>query len=140
MAKFVDAPASSCPCGAAAFSVRAKPLARFYCHCLICQSVYKAPFADVTVFCEGTERVHSQAEVEFKRYRPPPALQRATCRTCGAPVLGYLRLAPLLRLLFVPTRHLKPGAGIPTPSLHIFHHRRVADSADSSPKFSGYWR
>jgi hypothetical protein len=135
----VNAHASSCPCGAAAFSVRAKPLARFYCHCLICQGVYKAPFADVTAFWAGSEHLRSREAVAFKRYRPPPALQRATCRACGSPVLGYLRLAPFLRLLFVPTKNLKPGADIPAPSTHIFYHRRLHDATDSLPKVSGYW-
>lgn len=139
MPNLVVADNSACSCGAAGFSVRAKPLGRFFCHCLICQGVYKAPFADVTVFWAGSEHLRSQDQVEFKRYRPPPALQRATCRSCGSPVLGYLRLAPFVRLLFVPTRNLKPSEGVPDPSLHIFYHRHVQEATDSLPKIHGYW-
>lgn len=136
----VVAESSACPCGAAGFSIRGKPLGRFFCHCLICQRVYEAPFADVTVFWVGSERLLSQDEVVFKRYRLPPALQRGTCRACGSPVFGYLRLAPFVRLLFVPTHNIKPSVGVPEPSAHIFYHRRVQEVTDSLPKFSGYWR
>ena len=139
MPNLVVAENSTCSCGATGFSVRAKPLGRFFCHCLICQGLYKALFADVTVFWAGSEHLRSQDQVEFKRYRPPPALQRGTCRSCGSPVFGYLRLAPLLRLLFVPTGNLKPGAGIPKPSSHIFYHRCVQEATDSLPKIRGYW-
>lgn len=139
MSTLIDAPASSCPCGAAAFTIRAKPLTRFCCHCLICQRANKAAFADVTAFWAGSEHLRSPEAVEFRSHRPPPALRRGTCRACGAPVLGYLRLAPFLRLLFVPTRNLKPAAtGLP-PSAHVLYHRRVSDATDSLPKFSGYW-
>lgn len=139
MPNLVVAEDSSCPCGVAGFSLRAKPLGRFFCHCLICQSLYKAPFADVTAFWAGSERLRSQDEVEFKRYRLPPALRRATCRACGSPLIGYLRLAPFVRLLFVPTRNIKPGTGVPAPSAHIFYHRRTQEVTDSLPKVSGYW-
>jgi hypothetical protein len=139
VAKLVVAENSTCSCGAAGFSLHAKALGRFYCHCLICQALYKAPFADVTVFWAGSEYLRSQDRVEFKRYRLPPALQRGTCRSCGSPVLGYLRLAPFVRLLFVPTSNLKPGGGIPESFAHIFYHRRVQEATDSLPKVSGYW-
>ncbi len=140
MPNLVVAENCSCPCGTAGFSLWAKPLGRFFCHCLICQSLYKAPFTDVTAFWAGSERLRSQDEVEFKRYRLPPALQRATCRACSAPLLGYLRLAPFVRLLFVPTRNIKPSSGVPEPSMHIFYHRRVQEATDSLPKICGYWR
>lgn len=139
MHALIDAPTSSCSCGAAAFSLRAKPLTRFYCHCLICQRLYKAPFADVTVFWAGSERLRSADEVVFRSYRLPPALRRGTCRACSAPVLGYLRIAPLLRLVFVPSRNIGPAATHPSAAAHIFYHRRVADASDALPKFSGYW-
>lgn len=140
MSILVDAASGSCPCGAATFSLHARPLARFYCHCLICQKLYEAPFADVTVFRAGPESLHDRDKVAFNRYRPPPALRRGTCTVCHAPVFGYLHPAPLPRLLFVPTRNLEPATGIPEPSAHIFYHRRLADAADAYPKFSGYWK
>lgn len=140
MPNWVVAENSSCSCGAAGFSVRGKPLGRFFCHCLICQAVYNAPFADVTAFWAGSAHLRSDDQVVFKRYRLPPALQRGTCRSCGSPVLGFMRLAPFVRLLFVPTRNLKSTVGVPEASLHIFYHRRVDAVSDSLPKISGYWR
>lgn len=34
----------SCPCQEARFSVNGRSLARFICHCRICQTLYQAPF------------------------------------------------------------------------------------------------
>ena len=104
------------------------------------QGVYKAPFAGVTVFWAGSVVLRSSDSVEFTRHRPPPALQRGTCRACGAPVLGYMRLAPFLRLAFVPTHNLEPQPCAPQPSCHIIYRRRHREAADSLPKFVGYWR
>lgn len=131
---------SSCSCGAASFSVRGKPLGRFYCHCRICQALYEAPFADVTAFWAGSAQLRSDEQVVFKRYRLPPAVERGTCRSCESPVLGFMRLAPFVRLALVPTRNLKPTVGVPEAALHIFYHRRVDAATDSLPKVSGYWR
>ena len=129
----------SCPCRAAQFTVRARPLTRFICHCQICQSVYKAPFADVTAFLGGALSVSTPDKVTFKRLRAPPAVNRGICTECGSPVVGFLRLAPFFRLGFVPTRNLAGLSGTPEPKLHIFYHRRVADVPDTLPKVSGYW-
>ena len=91
-----------------------------------------------TVFWAGSERLRSEGEVSFRRYRLPPALQRATCNACGAPLLGHLRLAPFARLLFVPTRNIPPGADLRDPTAHILYHRRVQEVTDDLPKVSGY--
>lgn len=130
----------SCPCQDARFSVNGRALARFICHCRICQTLYKAPFADVTAFWGGAVAIAASDKVRFKRYRLPPALRRGTCVSCGAPVFGYLTIAPFVRLAFVPTRNLKGATDLPAPAIHIFYHRRVADVQDSLPKVSGYWR
>ena len=129
----------SCPCRAAQFTVQARPLTRFICHCQICQSVYKAPFADVTAFMGSALSVSTPDKVTFKRFRAPPAVNRGLCTECGAPVVGFLRLAPFFKLGFVPTRNLAGLSGTPEPKLHIFYHRRVADVPDTLPKVSGYW-
>ena len=130
----------SCPCGTSSFDVGGKLLTRFLCHCAICQDLYKAPYADVTTFWAGAITVNTPESVGYKRYRAPPALQRGTCKKCGAPVVGFMWLAPFTRLAFVPTRNLKVTTDLPTPSAHIFYHRRVADASDKLPKHSGYWR
>ena len=40
----------ACQCGRSKFTVSGEPLARLYCHCRICQALYKQPRADVTVW------------------------------------------------------------------------------------------
>ena len=129
----------ACTCGASKFAVDGKPIGRFLCHCSICQSLYKQPYADVTVFWAGSIKQTEPSDLVFKRYRLPPAVRRGTCPACGAPVLGYLRLAPFVQLGFVASRNFSDAAALPAPSTHIFYHRRVADVADALPKVSGYW-
>jgi hypothetical protein len=128
-----------CPCGASRFSVIGTPVTRLYCHCTICQSVYRQPYADVTVWWAGGIRLPEAQRIEFKRYRLPPALQRGTCASCGRPVVGFLRLAPFIRLAFVPSVNVTDRSGLPAPRGHIFYHRRVSDAGDDLPKLSGYW-
>lgn len=114
-------------------------LTRFICHCQICQSLYKAPYADVTAFWAGSIKITNGGDLQYRRYRAPPALQRGICLKCGAPVLGYLRLAPLVRLAFVPTKNIRIALALPEPVAHIFYHRRQAEANDTLPKISGYW-
>ena len=131
--------ACACSCHQSRFGVNGRPITRLLCHCLICRSVYQQPFADVTVFWAGAIDLPQDHNVQFKHYRLPPALRRGMCPSCGAPVVGFLRLAPLVRLAFVPTRNFPSQAALPAPSVHIFYHRRLEDAADSLPKVSGYW-
>ena len=129
----------ACPCGQSTLKVYGRPALRFLCHCLICQSIYKQPYADVTAFWAGAISLPDDHSIQFKRYRPPPALRRGTCASCSAPVVGFLRLAPFVQLAFVPSRNFSVPAELPLPSAHIFYHRRVADSHDTLPTISGYW-
>lgn len=130
----------ACACGAATFVVNAKPRARFLCHCTICQSVYRKPYADVTVLLAGEIALPTGHAIQFRKYRLPPALRRGTCSSCGHPVLGFLRLAPFARLAFVPSANYPEQALLPDPSTHIFYDNRIADVEDALPKHSGYWR
>jgi len=129
----------ACPCGESRFTVDGAPILRVLCHCRICQSVYEQPFADVTAYLAGAISLPENNLVQFKRYRPPPALRRGTCPSCSAPVVGFLRLAPFVQLAFVPSKNFPGAAALPLPSAHIFYHRRVNDAHDSLPKISGYW-
>ena len=61
------------------------------------------------------------------------------CLSCGLPVVGFLRLAPYVRLAFVPATKFSRRTGLPQPSAHIFYRRRVRDAADRLPRISGYW-
>lgn len=129
----------ACTCGQSVLRVSGSPISRVFCHCRICRSVYREPFADVTGFWAGAVSLPETDSVDFKRYRPPPALRRGTCASCGAPVVGFLRLAPFVQLAFVPSRNFPDPTALPSPSTHIFYHRRVDDVNDTLPKISGYW-
>jgi len=66
----------ACPCGDTTFEVNAKPIARFICHCTICQSLYKRPFADFTVMLAKHVEYDENQNISFGKYRRPPALNR----------------------------------------------------------------
>jgi hypothetical protein len=129
----------TCQCGQSKFTVTGRPLARLYCHCEICQALYRQARADVTIWLGHSVQLAENQRVEFKRYRLPPAINRGTCVSCGLPVVGFLRLAPFVQLAFVPAMNFPRGAALPRPSAHIFYHRRVKDARDRLPKISGYW-
>ena len=129
----------SCPCGQSTFTVSGVAISRFLCHCQICQSIYKQPFADITTFWSGSVSLPEEHSIQFNRYRLPPALRRGACATCDAPVVGLLSLAPFVQLAFVPSKNFSAPAALPSAGAHIFYHRRVCDVHDSLRKVNGYW-
>jgi hypothetical protein len=128
----------SCPCGASSFDVKTKPLARFHCHCLICQKLYQKPSADFNVMLSHKVTLNDSSNIAFDRYRLPPALRRGTCKKCKHPVIGFLRLAPFIELAFVASSNYHDASELPAPQAHIFYHRRSADINDNLPKHEGY--
>lgn len=131
--------ACQCSCGETRFSVQGLPLLRGYCHCTICQEFNQAPFADISIFKAGDVILPNPQSVEYKAYRPPPAVQRGKCKTCGTPAVEFMQIFPLPKLIIVPTSNL-PEECIVQPVLHAFYHSRVSDIEDDLPKYSGYWR
>jgi hypothetical protein len=129
----------ACLCGASRLTVAGDPIGRFFCHCTICQKIYGKPFADVTYFWAASVALPANQPIEFRRYRPPPALRRGICSKCRNPVVGFLGLVPSLTLAFVPSQNFPRPAELPAPDRHIFYDRRVGDIADSVPKLGGYW-
>jgi len=129
----------SCQCGASRFTVSGEPIGRFFCHCTICQTFNGGPDADVTAFAARAIALPENSAVTFRRYRPPPALDRGSCPACGGPVVEFMALGPLKMFAFAPSQNFERPSELPEPSLHIFYHRRVADATDSLPKVSGYW-
>ncbi len=73
----------ACQCGRSKFTVSGAPLARLYCHCQICQALYKQPRADVTVWWGQSVELPETQRIEFKHYRLPPAINRGTHPSCG---------------------------------------------------------
>jgi hypothetical protein len=130
----------SCQCGASKFEVDGASLGRFFCHCTICQSLYKQPFADVTAFRARDVKLSPDSKVEFKRLRAPPAVNRGICPQCGRPVVGYMALLPGVRVGFAPSANLPVARELPAAFAHIFYQSRIADIPDAIPKVSGYWR
>ena len=128
----------ACLCGASRFTVRGDPIGRFYCHCTICQKVYGKPFADATFFWARSITLPEKHDIEFRRYRPPPALNRGTCPHCRNPAVAFMAAGPL-KVGFVPSQNFENAAELPAPARRIFYERRVADTSDSIPKISGYW-
>ncbi len=99
----------------------------------------KKPYVDVVMLWDNTITLPAEQPFTFRKYRAPPALQRSTCDACGAPVIGFLRLAPFVRLAFSQAANFSEQSVLPLPSVHIFYHSRGLDVDDDLPKISGYW-
>ncbi|KZY73497.1 hypothetical protein A3737_26765, partial [Oleiphilus sp. HI0065] len=128
----------SCPCGKTAFTVEKPPFARFYCHCEICQKLYDKAYSDVTIV--RSKHVHLEhPDVDFKKYRLPPALDRGTCKACGKPAAGFLKGIPGLGLAFITADNFHDASILPKPLGHVFYHRKQAEVNDALPKVSGYF-
>lgn len=128
-----------CPCGQQQIAVFGQPVMRFICHCEICQKVYAKPFADIVAVRASQVAKPLSPGIRFTKHRPPPAVKRGVCPACNNPVVALLPLLPGFGLAFVPAANFSPQHVLPDPSLHAFYHRRLADVADTLPKFSGYW-
>jgi hypothetical protein len=129
----------ACLCGASRLTVAGEPIGRFFCHCTICQRTHKRPFADVTYFRAAAVALPANQDIQFRRYRLPPAVKRGACAKCHNPVVGFLRLVPGLTVAFVPSRNFPRPAELPAPDRHIFYDRRVDDVFDAVPRLGGYW-
>jgi len=99
----------ACQCGRSTFTVSGRPLTRLYCHCEICNALYRQPRADVTIWWGTSVEFPDNQRIQFKHYRLPPAINRGTCPSCGMPVVGFLRIAPFVQLAFVPAMNFPRG-------------------------------
>lgn len=126
-----------CQCGDSSFTVKAAPVLRFVCHCLICQAYTGKPYNDVTVLRAADVDMPAAGKVAYRRYRRPPNIARGSCRACGNPVVETGGVWPL-RLAFVPSDNYSDRDALPPVAMHIFCHRRVAEITDAVPQYSGY--
>ena len=129
-----------CACGAARFTIRGRALLRVLCHCTICQSFNRKPYADVTIFEARAVTLPEKDRVVFRTYRPPPAVQRGRCSACDGAAITFARIPLSPKLAVIPSANFADNTFLPEPSLHIFYDRRVADVEDNLPRYSGYWR
>jgi len=125
---------AACPCGAARFTLSRMPKTRFFCHCTICQKVYKRPFSDVTVMLAKHVHIDHKAHISFDQYKAPPALDRGICKLCEHPVVGLLSSPGLPKLAFIPAMVLPSDPAAPMAKRHIHYGTRVEDVADDLPK------
>ncbi len=125
----------TCPCGETAFSVTGTPLARFNCHCTICQSVYQAPFADAFLMQIDEPFETVKGEIEFARKKASGGIDRGLCPHCHAPLYARFPQSYLSKLAFVTAARLPAGTNLPPVDRHIFYGTRVADVADDLPRY-----
>jgi hypothetical protein len=128
-----------CSCGETTFSVQGSPLLRCYCHCTICQEFNQAAFADISIYMAKNVALPSPESLEYKAYRPPPAVQRGKCKSCGSPAVEFLQIPLLAKLIIIPTNTLHQDCVV-DPALHMFYNSRVSDVDDGLAKFNGYWK
>ena len=124
-----------CSCGQSRFALSRAPTRRFLCHCTICQSVYKAPYADAMITNAATVAIDPQSRLAFHHLNGSKSIDRGICESCGTPTIAFMRLAPGIRLGFVPSGTIAGQAGLPDPAMHIFYESRSTDVADSLPKY-----
>ncbi|NIY84382.1 GFA family protein [Vibrio hepatarius] len=139
MIKYLTTPQhATCQCGACSFELaESTAVARFICHCTICQQFNNNRFADVTLFKAKALQSSSYDNVEFKKYRLPPNINRGVCKLCGEPALEIGGVGPV-KIAFIPTNNFKDSGELPPPAIHMFYHRRIEDIVDDLPKYEGY--
>ena len=124
-----------CQCGANTFTIKAQPIVRFKCHCLVCQQYSGKAYNDVSVFLrKDVEQIQAE-NTNFKRYKLPPNIRRGKCKICHQP---SIELALVGQLLIVPTMNIQEPNLLSAPSMHLFYHRRVANVEDNLPKYNGF--
>lgn len=131
-------PNCQCPCGASKFTLNQAPKARFFCHCKICQEVYRKPYSDAIVVRANSVTISQDTLITYKNYWS--SLQRGICPECHHPVVGFLTVMPFVKVAFIPAVVLGKEFRIPEAKAHIFYHRHVHPVNDSIPKASGFIR
>ena len=67
-------------------------------------------------------------------------MKRGTCTSCGKPAVERISLPLLPKMTVIPSGNIVEQAALPTPAMHIFYHRRLADANDDLPKYSGFFK
>ena len=124
----------NCSCGRSRFTLSRIPTRRFLCHCTICQTVYKQPFADALITNARTVEVSPDSALGIHRLNGSKSIDRGICEQCNEPTIGFMKLMPGVELAFVPAHTLKQACGLPSPAMHIYYEARAADIADDLPK------
>ena len=128
--------ACQCPCGESRFEIRGEPITRFYCHCTICQSQYKSPYVDVTLY--KLDEVEVPEGLDFKQLKRFMAVDRGFCPSCEKPVMAKMGEGDKA-YAFVSTRNYVSSDALPPPEMHVYYGTRVADIDDELPKYSNFF-
>jgi len=127
----------SCPCGKSKFQALAYPFARFICHCSICQQLYKSAFADATVLWWRDILIPKKHDIQFKKYRAFPGLNRGVCSDCKSPVIASMGYGPA-RIAITSAQNFPNISELLAPQMHIFYDKCQSKINDKLPKYSGY--
>lgn len=111
------------------------PIARFICHCTICQEYTGQAYNDVTVLLKSDVSELNLINTKFRRWKLPPNISRGLCKRCHKP---SIEMAMGSNLVLVPTNNYPDIAALPEPTMHLFYNRRVEDMNDDLPKYKGF--
>lgn len=125
----------SCSCYSNTYSINNKPIARFICHCTICQEFTGQAYNDVTVLLKSDVTDLNLIRTKFRRWKLPPNIKRGLCTRCNKP---SIEMGLAGNLILIPTTNYSDVAALPKPSMHLFYNRRVEDINDDSPKYKGF--
>ena len=129
----------ACECGTCAFDLNIVPSARFICHCTICQAFTGKSYSDMTIVRAKHLTLMNEDQISFKKYRPPPNIDRGLCVSCKKPVVEFGGFGAL-KWAFIPASNFEFQALLPAPQLHLFYDKHVKSASDDLPKHSGYIR
>ena len=126
-----------CPCGSNQFEIKGEPITRFYCHCIICQDKYEAPYVNAVLFKLDDVEFSKDDATTFGKYKRVAAIDRGICDNCNKPVMAKVGEGEK-GLAFVATQNVKNPEGLPPSAMHVFYGTRVEDSADDLPKYKNW--
>lgn len=125
----------SCSCYSNTYTINHAPIARFICHCTICQDYIGKAYNDVTVLLKSDISELEIDKTRFRRWKLPPNISRGLCKYCHKP---SIEMAVGGNLVLVPTDNYPDIDALPQPSMHLFYNRRVEDMDDDLPKYNGF--
>ena len=129
----------SCECGTCAFDLNIVPSARFICHCTICQGFTGKLYADMTIVRAKHLKLTNAYQISFKKYRPPPNINRGLCLNCKKPVVEFGGIGTL-KWAFITASNFESQVLLPMPKMHLFYDQHLKSTSDDLPKHSGYIR
>lgn len=125
----------SCSCYSNTYTINQTPMARFICHCTICQDYTGKAYNDVTVLLKSDLSELEIDKTRFRSWKMPPNISRGLCTRCNKP---SIEMALGGNLILVPTTNYPDIAALPEPTMHLFYNRRVEDMDDDLPKYNGF--